>query len=131
MQDGKKADYVIRTCPQPDSSHKVALIIELKGRHVEEAYKQITATLNREKARLLRGYLVLARIVPTQVPKAALKVHARGELVRLLAQHNRAIIGSKSAESEQLKLSKTGSKESLHSFYEQFFDNDEKSHSRA
>ena len=58
------ADCIFYTCSKlQGSSLKVAVVVELKGRHVEDAFSQIVATLNREKDSILRGYVILARVV--------------------------------------------------------------------
>ena len=48
------ADFIFYTCSNlKDNSLKVAVVVELKGRHVEKAFPQIVATLNREKDSIL------------------------------------------------------------------------------
>lgn len=58
------ADFIFYTCSNlKDNPLKVAVVVELKGRHVEKAFPQIVATLNREKDSILLGYVILARVV--------------------------------------------------------------------
>ena len=83
----KAADFIFFTC-DPQGIHKVAVVVELKGGHCEESYKQLISTLNREQYGVLQGYVVVTRSVPKSVTQAALKAPERSALIKLLARIN-------------------------------------------
>lgn len=67
---GTRADILLFSCRDKIDKCKIAIIIELKGRNIRHAQDQIIQTLKREENNVLREYVVVARIVPTSVPRA-------------------------------------------------------------
>lgn len=88
--EDEAADFIFYTCSKlQDSPLKVAVVVELKGRHVEKAFSQIIATLNREKNSILRGYVITARVVSEGATKLVENSPSRKNLVAMLSRINR------------------------------------------
>ena len=66
-REGTRADYVIE-------KDRAAVVVELKGRDVEKAGKQVTATANQWTSDLKRADEVAGLIVATRFPKASTKI---------------------------------------------------------
>ncbi|NJO18617.1 MAG: hypothetical protein HC877_23690 [Thioploca sp.] len=60
----RKCDYLFLVC---DEHEKSAFFIELKGKNLEEAFKQILSTVEKLKG-YLTGFCLYARIAITRVP---------------------------------------------------------------
>lgn len=88
--DGCRADVLLFTCIEKNDRHKIAIIVELKGRDVRHAQKQIIQTLSREKNVLLE-YVVVARVVPVSVPRALQNIPVFEKLLKNLEIHNRLL----------------------------------------
>lgn len=86
----KSSDFIFFTC-DTQGTQKVAIVVELKGGHLEESYDQLIATLNREQNRLLKGYVVVMRSVPKRAKKIALKAEERDKLISTLTDINKKL----------------------------------------
>lgn len=89
-QNEQSADFIFFTC-DTRGTQKVAIVVELKGGHLEESYDQLIATLNREQNRLLKGYVVVMRSVPKRAKKISLKEKDREKLISTLTKINKKL----------------------------------------
>ena len=86
----KSSDFIFFTC-DTQGTQKVAIVVELKGGHLEVSYKQLIATLKREQNGILKGYAVVMRSVPKRTKRVSLDAKNRDILISTLTDINKKL----------------------------------------
>lgn len=89
-QNEQSADFIFFTC-DTQGTQKVAIVVELKGGHLEESYDQLIATLKREQNGILKGYAVVMRSVPKGTKRVSLDAKNRDILISMLTDINKKL----------------------------------------